>query len=70
MFEVNKIPEKVKPVFDNFRYEFTDLGYESFTQFASAVINAEKRSTVERLYESILGRKSCTAYGYFFNHVK
>lgn len=70
MLKVANIPEKVKPVFGEFRDEFTEPSYESFTQLTSAVINSEKRRTVKRMHESISNGKSRTAYEYFFNEAK
>ncbi|KXA92706.1 hypothetical protein AKJ64_02445 [candidate division MSBL1 archaeon SCGC-AAA259E17] len=70
MLKITKVPEKVKFVFGEFRDEFTEPSFESFTQLTSAVINSEKRRTVRRLHKSISGGKSRTAYEYFFHDAK
>lgn len=64
------VPAKLKPVFEQFKDNFTRPSYESFTQLAGAMIIGERARTVSKLYESILNGKSRTAYEYFFHDAK
>lgn len=64
------MPAKLKPVFGQFKDEFTRPSYQSFTQLTGAVITMEKSRTVRRLHKTISGGKSRTAYEYFFNEAK
>lgn len=70
MLKVVGVPAKLKPVFGQFKDEFTKPSYQSFTQLTGAVITGEKSRTVTRLHKSISGGKSRTAYEYFFNEAK
>lgn len=70
MLKVTGVPAKLKPVFAEFRDEFTKPSYESFTQLAGAVITQEKSRTVRRLHKGVSGGKSRTAYEYFFKEAK
>lgn len=70
MLKVVGVPAKLKPVFKEFRDEFTKPSYQSFAQLTGAVITKEKSRTVSRLHRSISNGKSRTAYEYFFNEAK
>lgn len=70
MLKVVGVPAKLKPVFAEFRDEFTKPSYQSFTHLTGAVIATEKSRTVRRLHKSISGGKSRTAYEYFFKDAK
>jgi hypothetical protein len=70
MLKVVGVPAKLKPVFEEFRDDFTKPSYQSFTQLTGAVITREKSRTVTGLHKSISNGKSRTAYEYFFNEAK
>lgn len=60
MLKITKVPEKVKSVFDEFRDEFTEPSFESFTQLTSAVINKHQKRHI--LLPSVLGWKMDTGH--------
>ena len=70
MFKVVGVPVKLKPVFGEFRDEFTKPSYKSFTQLTGAIITTERSRMVRRSHKSISSGKSRTAYEYFFNEAK